>query len=91
MSKILIFLIRFYRRYISPTKLPCCRFSPTCSAYAIEAIKVHGAIKGSVLAICRLLRCHPLCKGGYDPVPPKTNKNKRHTVFHKIKENPNGE
>lgn len=75
MSTILIKLIRFYQRNISPAKIPCCRFIPTCSNYAIEAIKVHGAFKGSLLAIWRILRCNPLCKGGYDPVPEKKTKN----------------
>ena len=61
--------IRFYRRYISPLKPPCCRFYPTCSAYALEAIEKHGILKGSLLAVYRILRCNPFCKGGYDPVP----------------------
>ncbi|MBO5021112.1 MAG: membrane protein insertion efficiency factor YidD [Clostridia bacterium] len=71
MSSILIKLIQFYRKHISPAKIPCCRFTPTCSQYAIDAIKIHGSFKGSLLALWRILRCHPLCKGGYDPVPPK--------------------
>ena len=71
MKKLLIRVIKFYQRKISPTKPNCCRFMPTCSAYAIEAIEVHGALKGTGLAICRLLRCNPLFKGGYDPVPEK--------------------
>ncbi len=74
MKKLLIRTIKFYQRKISPGKPKCCRFIPTCSAYAIEAIEVHGAFKGTALAIYRLLRCHPLCKGGYDPVPPKKEK-----------------
>lgn len=74
MSKLLIRLIRFYQKNISPTKIPCCRFRPTCSEYAIEAIGVHGAVKGTALALWRILRCNPLCKGGYDPVPEKRNK-----------------
>lgn len=74
MNKLLIKLIRFYRKSISPAKPPCCRFTPTCSAYAIEALQVHGTLKGGFLAIRRILRCHPLCKGGYDPVPEKKNK-----------------
>ena len=74
MKTILIFLINIYRKYISPLKKPCCRFTPTCSEYAIEAIKVHGAIKGSCLSIIRILRCNPFCKGGYDPVPLKKKK-----------------
>ena len=73
-KKCLISLVRFYRKAISPLKVPCCRFSPTCSKYAIEAIEVHGAVKGLGLAIWRVLRCNPFCKGGYDPVPPKKEK-----------------
>lgn len=68
MKKILIKIIRIYRRYISPMKAPCCRFYPTCSQYAIEAIEKYGALKGSFLAIKRILKCHPFNKGGYDPV-----------------------
>ncbi|MBR2040022.1 MAG: membrane protein insertion efficiency factor YidD [Clostridia bacterium] len=71
MSKFLIGLIKFYRKCISPLKLPCCRFTPTCSQYAIEAITIHGAFKGTMLAIWRVLRCNPFCKGGFDPVPEK--------------------
>ena len=69
MKKLFLFLIRFYQRNISPLKQPCCRFIPTCSQYALEAVEKYGALKGSWLALRRLLRCHPLCKGGYDPVP----------------------
>ena len=65
-----IFLIRFYQVCISPLKQPCCRFTPTCSAYAFEAINKYGAIKGGYLAFRRLLRCNPFNKGDYyDPVP----------------------
>jgi len=70
-KNIFIFLLRFYRKYISPLKKPCCRFTPTCSSYAIEAIERFGALKGLYLSIKRILRCHPFCKGGYDPVPEK--------------------
>ena len=69
MKKVLLLLIRFYQRFISPGRPPCCRFMPTCSAYALEAIEKYGALKGSWLAFRRLLRCHPFHKGGYDPVP----------------------
>jgi len=70
--------IKFYQRNISPQKPPRCRFFPTCSQYAIEAIERFGIIKGSFLAICRLLRCTPLSSGGYDPVPEKNKeKNKK--------------
>ncbi|HIU34537.1 MAG TPA: membrane protein insertion efficiency factor YidD [Candidatus Pullichristensenella excrementigallinarum] len=61
--------IRFYRRYISPGLPPSCRFSPTCSEYAMEAIEKYGAVKGGYLAVRRILKCHPFHKGGYDPVP----------------------
>ncbi len=69
MKKILILLINFYRKYISPGFPPTCRFSPTCSAYALEAVTKHGAIKGSYLSIKRILKCHPFHPGGFDPVP----------------------
>jgi putative membrane protein insertion efficiency factor len=62
-------LIKFYRVAISPLKQPSCRFYPTCSAYALEAIQKHGAARGSLLAAKRILRCHPFNPGGYDPVP----------------------
>lgn len=74
MKKILIGVIRFYKKYISPLFPPVCRFQPTCSQYAIEAIQIHGAAKGCWLAVRRLLKCHPWHPGGYDPVPPKENK-----------------
>ncbi|WP_244834155.1 membrane protein insertion efficiency factor YidD [Clostridium sp. BJN0001] len=68
MKKILLSLIKLYRRNISPSKQPCCRFVPTCSQYALDAIEKYGALKGGFMAIYRILRCNPLCKGGYDPV-----------------------
>ncbi|AWZ49751.1 membrane protein insertion efficiency factor YidD [Hathewaya limosa] len=68
MKRILIFLIKLYRKYISPLKPACCRFYPTCSQYAIEAIEKYGALKGGFMAIKRILRCNPFNKGGYDPV-----------------------
>lgn len=68
MRNILINLIRFYRKNISPLKNPCCRYIPTCSQYAIEAVEKHGAFKGGLMAVWRILRCNPLSKGGYDPV-----------------------
>ena len=70
----MIKLIRFYQKNISPNKPPLCRFYPTCSNYAIEAVERFGVLKGGCLAIYRILRCNPLCKGGYDPVPQKKNK-----------------
>ncbi|AIQ59795.1 membrane protein insertion efficiency factor YidD [Paenibacillus borealis] len=63
--------IRVYRRFISPLKPATCRFYPTCSAYALEAIEVHGPLKGSWLAARRIARCHPFHPGGLDPVPPR--------------------
>ena len=70
MKYILIALIRFYQRSISPYTPSCCKFSPTCSAYALEAIRKYGALKGGWLAFKRLLRCNPFYKGDYfDPVP----------------------
>ncbi|MDD6285017.1 MAG: membrane protein insertion efficiency factor YidD [Firmicutes bacterium] len=72
MKGLIIRLISLYQRYISPAKGgACCRFTPSCSAYALEAVEVHGALKGSLLSICRIIRCNPLCRGGFDPVPPK--------------------
>ena len=71
-ARMLIACVRFYQRALSPLKAgPTCRFHPTCSQYAIEAIQVHGSLKGTYLAIRRLLRCHPFSRPGYDPVPPK--------------------
>lgn len=69
MKKILIWLIGGYRWFISPLFPPSCRFTPTCSQYAIESIERFGTIKGSYLATIRILRCHPFHPGGYDPVP----------------------
>ena len=69
LSAILLMPIYFYRYCISPMTPPTCRFTPTCSQYAIEAIKKHGPLKGLILAIKRILRCHPWGGSGYDPVP----------------------
>ncbi|MBL8862036.1 MAG: membrane protein insertion efficiency factor YidD [Planctomycetes bacterium] len=63
--------LRVYRRFLSPLKPPMCRFAPTCSQYAITAVEEHGIWKGTALAIWRILRCQPLARGGYDPVPPR--------------------
>lgn len=70
MKRLMLWLIRFYRSKISPLRPPCCRFTPTCSEYALEAITKYGALKGGFLALLRLLRCNPFYKGDYfDPVP----------------------
>lgn len=70
MKKILIKGIIFYRKYISPLKpAPACKYIPTCSEYGIEAIEKHGAIKGGLMTLWRIIRCNPFSKGGYDPVP----------------------
>ena len=68
LSKLLIYLVRFYQKFISPLKGPTCRFFPTCSQYSIEAIRKYGALKGIYLTIRRLLKCHPFHSGGYDPL-----------------------
>ena len=64
-----IFMIRFYQRCISPLKPPTCKFTPTCSQYALEAFRKYGPIKGLYLSVRRILRCHPFGGSGYDPVP----------------------
>ena len=69
MKQILLRVIRFYQRAVSPLFPPRCRYIPTCSEYALEAVEKYGAAKGSFLALKRFLRCHPFHKGGYDPVP----------------------
>ena len=70
MKSLFLKMIRFYQRNISPYRPACCRFTPTCSAYALEAIQKYGALKGGFLAFKRILRCNPFYKGDYyDPVP----------------------
>ncbi|MEN6338835.1 MAG: membrane protein insertion efficiency factor YidD [Clostridiaceae bacterium] len=69
MKKIFVAIIRFYQKNISPLLPPSCRFQPTCSQYAIEAIQKYGVFKGGAMALWRILRCNPFSKGGYDPVP----------------------
>lgn len=71
LGKVLIAPIRFYQRFISPLFPQRCKYYPTCSQYAVEAIRVHGPLRGFVLASWRLLRCNPLSDGGLDPVPPR--------------------
>ena len=74
MKKLMIKAIRFYQRKVSPLFPPRCRYYPTCSQYALEAVERFGVIKGSFLSVLRLLRCNPLFPGGYDPVPRKKEK-----------------
>ena len=69
MKRVLLALVRFYRRAISPFRPPCCRYTPTSSQYAQEAIEKYGALKCGWMAFRRILRCNPFHKGGYDPVP----------------------
>ena len=68
-ARAMIGAIRWYQRFISPLLGHNCRFVPTCSQYAIQALQVHGALKGTLLSVWRILRCNPFSKGGYDPVP----------------------
>jgi len=68
MRRILIWLIRGYRRFISPRLAPSCKYLPTCSQYAMDAVAKYGALRGSIMAVWRILRCNPFSKGGYDPV-----------------------
>jgi len=69
MTRALIATVNFYRKYISPMSAPHCRYIPTCSKYALEALEKYGALKGGFLSLRRILRCHPFRKGGLDPVP----------------------
>ncbi|GLZ12539.1 hypothetical protein Acsp04_27740 [Actinomadura sp. NBRC 104425] len=69
-ARALVFLIRAYRRFLSPLLGQQCRFYPTCSAYGLEALQTHGALRGTWLTVRRIGRCHPFNRGGYDPVPP---------------------
>lgn len=71
MKKLVIKMIIFYQKYLSVLKRPCCRFTPTCSRYALEAVRRFGVMKGIMLAFWRIIRCNPFCKGGFDPVPEK--------------------
>jgi len=68
MRRVLIFLVKIYKKFISPLLPPSCRFYPTCSEYTIEAINKYGVLKGSIKSLYRILRCNPFNKGGYDPV-----------------------
>ena len=69
MKRVALAMIRYYQKALSPLVPPSCRFYPTCSTYAAEAIEKHGFLRGSLLAVKRILRCNPLNPGGYDPVP----------------------
>ncbi|MBR1419659.1 MAG: membrane protein insertion efficiency factor YidD [Selenomonadaceae bacterium] len=69
MKKLILILIQFYREWISPLKSPSCRFIPTCSEYAMIAVEKYGAARGLILALKRILKCHPFHEGGFDPVP----------------------
>ena len=69
MKAVLVQLLKGYKRWISPMLPVACRFTPTCSDYAMEAVETYGAVRGSALALGRLLRCHPFARSGYDPVP----------------------
>lgn len=71
MQRLLIKLVRGYQRFISPLFPPSCRYYPTCSSYTINALNVHGGLKGSMMGVSRILRCHPFVKGGLDYVPIK--------------------
>ncbi len=84
MKRPLIWLIRFYKKHISPKTPPCCKYYPTCSTYGIQAIERFGAVKGSALTVWRILRCNPFSAGGYDPVP-EHKKNKRIVYDDKIR------
>jgi len=71
MKRVIIALFRSYQKYISPLFAPTCRYYPTCSTYSIQAVEKHGSFKGSLMAIARIMRCHPFAKGGFDLVPNK--------------------
>ncbi|MES9540595.1 membrane protein insertion efficiency factor YidD [Spirillospora sp. NPDC049024] len=76
-AAVLILLVRAYRRFLSPLLGQQCRFHPSCSAYGLEALQVHGALRGTWLTARRIARCHPFHPGGYDPVPPKKTPGER--------------
>ena len=82
MKKMLIGLIKLYRKYISPLKAPSCKYYPTCSQYAIDAIEKKGLLLGLILAVWRVLRCNPFSRGGYDPVPEKKTRRKHRCEEH---------
>jgi putative membrane protein insertion efficiency factor len=85
-KKLMLFLIKTYQMTLSPRfSNGACRYYPTCSAYAAQAIETHGIIKGTFLAIRRIARCNPFSKGGYDPVPPKKNKESNRGKLNSVK------
>ncbi len=75
MKYVMIWLVNLYRKFISPLKPACCRFTPTCSAYALEAFRKRGFFVGLTLTVWRILRCNPFSRGGYDPVPERGFRN----------------
>lgn len=77
-ARLVITPIRAYQRYVSPLRMPACRFIPSCSQYAIDAVSVHGVPRGTWLALRRLARCHPYHRGGHDPVPPRRTRPVHH-------------
>lgn len=90
MKHVCILLIRFYQKVLSPLKRnPCCRFSPTCSAYALEAFQKRGFFVGFALSVRRVLRCNPFSAGGYDPVPEKKGRHKKIPKYDTDKETNN--
>ena len=80
MKYVMIWLIRLYQKFISPLKPGCCRFTPTCSQYGLEAFRKRGFFIGLILTVYRILRCNPFCRGGYDPVPDKGFRNPVYTM-----------
>ena len=91
MKHVMIWLIGLYRKFISPLKPSCCRFTTTCSAYAIEAFKKRGFFVGFILTVGRILRCNPFFKGGYDPVPEKGFRNPKNIMETREDDNTNTE
>lgn len=74
MKSLAVGAIRRYQRWLSPLLAPSCRFQPTCSAYAIDAVETHGLVRGGLMTVWRLLRCNPFNDGGYDPAPPQARR-----------------
>lgn len=88
MTRLLIGLVKGYRLFLSPALGSACRFEPTCSAYALQALQTHGAAQGSYLTLKRLGRCHPWCEGGFDPVPPPNTVSPRRLLTRLISTSP---